>query len=170
MSANPTLDELFQHCERSALHLEMRDGYGNSSPGFRAWREGVPFDRTDFDAPWVNLIRDTVERGVVVCRARIISEPVSDYIRYEHSATPYANLAGGEQVRWLPRQKASDLALPGNDFWLFDGRLVRFAFHSGDGEPAGYEVSEDPAVVKLCVTAFEGVWERGVDHAEYRPT
>lgn len=42
MSANPTLDELFQHCERSALHLEMRDGYGNSSPGFRAWREGVP--------------------------------------------------------------------------------------------------------------------------------
>ncbi|MEV6859511.1 DUF6879 family protein [Streptosporangium subroseum] len=169
MSTNPTLDELLRSCERSALHLEMRDHYGSSSPGFQAWRAGVPFDRTDFDAPWANLIKGTVERGVVIRRARIVSEPLSNYIRYEHSATPYANLAGGELVRWLPRQRASDLALPGNDFWLFDERVARFGFHSGDGEATGYEFSEDPAVVKLCATAFETVWERGIDHAEYRP-
>ncbi|MBB6348767.1 DUF6879 family protein [Nonomuraea muscovyensis] len=170
MNASPTLDELLGRCTRSALHLEMRDGYGYSSPGFRAWRDGKPFDRTDFDAPWVNLIRATVDRGVVVRRARIVSEPVSDYIRYEHSATPHANLAGGELVRWLPRQRASDLALPGNDFWLFDGELVRFGLHSGDGEATGYDFSEDAAVVKLCATAFEAVWQRGIDHTEYRPT
>ncbi|WP_214413782.1 DUF6879 family protein [Sphaerisporangium fuscum] len=169
MQATPTLDELFNQCQRSALHLEMRDAYGTSSPGYRAWRDGVPFDRTDFDAPWVNLVRSAVVRGVTVRRARVVSEPVSDYIRYEHSATPYANLAGGEQVRWLPRRHASDLALPGNDFWLFDEHLVRFLFQSGDGESAGYEMCDDPAVVKLCLTAFESVWERGVDHAEYNP-
>lgn len=170
MSVNPTLDELLGRCEHSALHLEMRDGYGYSSPGYRAWREGIPFDRTEFDAPWVGLIQITVGRGVTVRRARIVSEPTSDYIRYEHSVTPYANLAGGELVRWLPRHNASDIALPGNDFWLFDERLVRFGFHSGDGEATGYEFSEDPRVVKLCVAAFEAVWERGIDHAEYRPT
>jgi hypothetical protein len=148
----------------------MRDGYGSSSPGFRAWQQGVPFDRTDFDKPWVDLIRRTVDRGVSVRRSRIISIPASDYIRYEHSVTPYANLAGGEKVRWLSRQKASDIALPGNDFWLFDEQLVRFAFHAGSGEPAGYDFSEDPTVVKLCITAFEEVWRRGADHAEYRLT
>jgi hypothetical protein len=169
VSASPTLAELLGRCTRSALHLEMRDGYGYSSPGFRAWREHMPFDRTEFDAPWVNLMRETVGRGVVVRRARIVSEPVSDYIRYEHSATPYANLAGGELVRWLPRRRASDLALPGNDFWLFDGLRVRFGLHSGDGEATGYDSVEDPAVVKLCSAAFEAVWERGIDHAEYRP-
>lgn len=31
------------------------------------------------------------------------------------------NVKAGEEVRWLPRRQASDLALPGNDFWLFDG-------------------------------------------------
>ncbi|WP_240506190.1 DUF6879 family protein [Thermoactinospora rubra] len=169
MNETPTLDELLKRCVRSAMHLEMRDTYGYSSPGYRAWRDGVPFDRTAFDAPWVNLIKETVSRGVVVRRARIVSEPISDYIRYEHYATPFANLAGGEMVRWLPRQKASDLALPGNDFWLFDGRLVRFGFHSGDGEATGSEDSENPAVVKLCASAFEAVWERAIDHAEYRP-
>jgi hypothetical protein len=168
VNAAPTLDELLRRCTRSALHLEMRDGYGCSSPGYRAWRDSVPFDRTPFDAPWVNLIKETVSRGVMVRRVRIVSEPVSDYIRYEHSATPHANLAGGELVRWLSRSRASDLALPGNDFWLFDERLVRFGLHSGDGEPTGYEDSDDPAVVKLCSSAFEAVWERGIDHRKYR--
>ncbi|MEV4172708.1 DUF6879 family protein [Nonomuraea sp. NPDC049709] len=147
----------------------MRDSYGYSSPGYRAWREKVPFDRTDFDAPWVNLIKETVGRGVVVRRARIISEPVSDYIRYEHAATPYANLAGGEFVRWLPRARTSDLALPGNDFWLFDERLVRFGLHSGEGEATGHEDWDDPAVVNLCSSAFEAVWGRGIDHVDYKP-
>lgn len=168
MKATSTLDELLGRCTRSALHLEMRDGYGHSSPGYRAWREGVTFDRTKFDEPWVNLMRQTVRRGVVVRRARIVSEPVSDYIRYEHSATPFANLAGGERVRWLPRQRASDLALPGNDFWLFDELLVRFGLHSGDGEATGYEDSDDPVVVTLCSSAFEAVWERGINHEEYK--
>jgi Family of unknown function (DUF6879) len=30
------------------------------------------------------------------------------------------NIAAGEEVRWLPRRRASDLRLPGNDFWLLD--------------------------------------------------
>lgn len=170
MTAEPTFDDLFGDCHHSALHLETRDDYGTSSPGFVAWRDGVPFDRTDFDAPWVALVSGAVARGVAMRRARIVSEPVSDYIRYEHSATPYANLAGGEQVRWLPRRLTSDLALPGNDFWLFDERLIRFGYFSGDGEPVGHELCDDPAVIKLCLASFEAVWERGVDHAEYRLT
>jgi hypothetical protein len=30
------------------------------------------------------------------------------------------------------------------------------------------EVIEDPAVAKLCSSAFEAVWERAVPHEEYR--
>jgi hypothetical protein len=74
------------------------------------------------------LVRHHVARGVKFRRARIVSEPVTDYIRFEHAITAGVNLAGGEQVRWLPRRRASDLCLPGNDFWPFDGRLVRFGW------------------------------------------
>ncbi|MFC1414321.1 DUF6879 family protein [Streptacidiphilus sp. N1-12] len=36
---------------------------------------------------WVELIGETTGRGVVVQRARIVSEPVSEYIRYEHAGS-----------------------------------------------------------------------------------
>ena len=72
-------------------------------------------------------------------------------------------------MRWLPRRRASDLCLPGNDFWVFDDRLVRFGYFAGDGEFLEHELADDPAVVRLCAAAFEAVWERAVPHAGYRP-
>ncbi|WP_228447146.1 DUF6879 family protein [Streptomyces paludis] len=121
--------------------------------------------------PWLELMREITGRGVEVRRARIVSEPISEYIRFEHHLTA-GNAAGGEQVRWLPRRRASDLALPGNDFWLLDGSLVVFLHFTGEGElsPQGDEErTAEPAVVRLCAAAFEAVWERAVPHEEYEP-
>jgi hypothetical protein len=164
----PDFDRLFRSVAHSAVHLEMRDDYGGSSPAFAAWRERRPYDRSGPDAAWHALVGSVIQRGVTVRRARIISEPASDYIRFEYEVTPAANLAAGELVRWLPRAKASDLALPGNDFWLFDGTSVLFNYFSGDGAPAGTELRDEPAVVKLCGAAFKAVWGRAVPHGEYR--
>jgi hypothetical protein len=93
---------------------------------------------------------------------------VTDYIRFEHAITAGVNIAAGEKVRWLPRRRASDLCLPGNDFWLLDDRLVRFGYFAGDGEFLDHELTSDPAVVRQCATAFEAVWERAIDHARYQ--
>jgi hypothetical protein len=168
MAELPDFDRLLRSVARSAVHLEMRDDYGGSSPAFAAWRERRSYDRSGPDAAWHALVGSVIQRGVTVRRARIISEPASDYIRFEYEVTPAANLAAGEHVRWLPRPNASDLALPGNDFWLFDGTSVLFNYFSGDGAPAGTELQDEPAVVKLCASAFEAVWERAVAHGEYR--
>lgn len=169
MTEPPDFDRLLRSVTRSAVHLEMRDDYGASSQAFAAWRERRPYDRSGPDAAWHELVGSVIQRGAVVRRARIISEPASDYIRFEYEVTPAANLAAGEQVRWLPRQKASDLALPGNDFWLFDGTAVLFNYFSGDGAAAGTELRGEPAIVKLCGSAFEAAWDRAVPHEDYRP-
>jgi hypothetical protein len=66
--------------------------------------------------------------------------------------------------------RASDLALPGNDFWLFDDRLVQFNHFSGNGDWLGVEAIDDPAIVALCSSSFEAVWERATPHENYRPT
>jgi hypothetical protein len=95
--------------------------------------------------------------------------PVTEYIRYEYDVTAAHNIAAGEQVRWLPRRRASDLALPGNDFWLFDGVAVLFNHFAGNGDMLGEEYVTDPAVAELCATAFEAVWDRAVPHADYAP-
>jgi hypothetical protein len=169
VTERPTFDELFDGCRRSAVHLEMRDMYTPDDPAYIDWKAGVPFDPVERFRDWYDLIVATVGRRVEVRRARIVSEPVTDFIRHEFEVTPLLNIPAGERVRWLPRRLASDLALPGNDFWVFDDRLVRFGHFAGDGDYLGQEIVEESAVVKLCSSAFEAVWERAVDHQDYRP-
>ncbi|MGP3980094.1 DUF6879 family protein [Streptomyces sp. KR80] len=168
-SSAPSFGDLLAACERSAVHLEMRDSYA-SNERFDAWKRGHRIDWDDRPSWWHSfnsLITDAVSRSVEIRRARIVSEPVSEYIRWEHYVT-HANVASGEQVRWLPRRRATDLALPGNDFWCFDDRLLRVHHFAGDGAVVEDELVDDPAVVKLCVSAFEAVWERAIPHEEYR--
>jgi len=174
MSLNSaTFAELLAATRHSAVHLEMRDvyGIGDEAEDFEAFlRTGTA--NTDptrsFWPQWMPLVTDAVTRGVVMRRARIVSEPVTDYIRYEHAITP-VNLQAGEDVRWLPRRHASDIPLPGNDFWLLDGRIVQFHHFTGTGDWAehGKERTDDPAVAALCGTAFEKVWERAIPHEKY---
>ncbi|MGK5641628.1 DUF6879 family protein [Streptomyces sp. URMC 126] len=169
----PAFDELLRGARHTAVHLEMRDvyGVGDEAEGFTEFERSGRVD-LDPDAAfwrgWTPLVREAVGRGVVMRRARIVSEPVTDYIRYEHALTP-VNVALGESVRWLPRRQASDIALPGNDFWVFDGRLVQFNHFTGDGDwdDPKHSMSEDPAVVELCSSAFEAVWDRGIPHEQY---
>jgi len=161
--------ELLGGCERSAVHLEMRDGFMPDDPAFTDWCAGRPIDPAERWRDWFDLVRATVARGVEIRRARIVSEPVSDYIRFEYAVTNGLNVAAGEQVRWLPRRRASDIALPGNDFWLFDDHLVQFNHFSGNGDWIDVETNTDPAIIKLCADAFEAVWARAVPHQSYRP-
>src|SRR5262245_37317711 len=114
----------------------MRDAYMTSDPWFQAWQAG---DHEEFERrkerSWLDLVREVTARGVQVRRTRIISEPASEYIRFEHATTD-SNVTAGEQVRWLPRRRASDLALPGNDCWIVDGTTVLINHFTGDGEVA----------------------------------
>ncbi|MEU4498896.1 DUF6879 family protein [Streptomyces sp. NPDC023998] len=168
MSSIPEFGELLAGAKRSAVHLETRDVY-YSNPRFETWQKG---ERTDWDdraswwRPFHQQIADAVARGVDVRRARVVSEPVTEYIRWEHYVT-HANLAAGERVRWLPRRQATDLLLPVNDFWVFDGQLMRVHHFSGDGDWLDKELRDDPGVVETCSTAFEKIWGRAIPHDEY---
>ncbi|NSL43619.1 DUF6879 family protein [Streptomyces sp. 8P21H-1] len=157
-SSVPGFAELLGRCKRSAVHLELRDSYAPTDR-FEAWRRGERIDWEDRASWWHSydqLITDTVARGVAIRRARVVSEPVSDCIRWEHHVTR-ANVTAGEEVRWLPRRRATDIALPGNDFWLFDGTLLRVHHFSGDGVVVEDEIVADPEAVKPCSAAFEAV-------------
>jgi hypothetical protein len=164
----PEFTELIAAAKYSAIHLEMRDMYTPQGAVYVDWKAGVPIE-FERHQDWVDLVGETIGRGVDWRRARIISEPVTDFIRYEWETTTIVNVPAGEQVRWLPRRLASDLLLPGNDFWVFDDRLVRFTHFAGDGSWGPHELTEDPEIVKMCTEAFAAVWERAIDHKDYVP-
>jgi hypothetical protein len=175
MQPKPPSDwtEPFRRARYSAVHLEMRDSYAVAAEAnrFEQWQQtgtvDVDRDAREHRQAWMNLAREMTAKGVALRRARIVSEPVTDYIRWEHAITP-ANLAAGERVRWLPRRNAADIALPGTDYWLMDNEVVRFGHFTGGGDLAGHEVRTEAHVVTLCRDAFERVWERAVDHEEYK--
>jgi hypothetical protein len=159
--------ELIAETTRSAVHLETRDAYTPDDPAFLDWKAGRPVP-APAGAAWYDLVSEHTARGVQFRRARIVSEPLDDYIRFEYEST-IPNIDAGEQVRWLPRRHAPGLLVPLCDFWVLDDRLVRFGFFAGNGEFLGDDLADDPEVVRSCAEAFERVWERAVPHASYKP-
>jgi hypothetical protein len=71
--------------------------------------------------------------------------------------------------RWLPRRLATGIALPGNDFWLFDDKKVLVNHFTGDGGWVGNELVTEPAVIKLCRAAFDAVWKVATPHGDHQP-
>lgn len=159
----------------SALHLEMRDAYGvaTESKVWAAWQAAgggtrVTDDERSRRAGWLSAVAEAVSRGVEVRRVRIVSVPVSLYTRFLYAGTGL-NAEAGEEVRWLPRPLASDIALPGNDFWLFDQATAVFNLFDGDGGWAdpGFQEHTEPAIVALCSAAFAAVWTRATPHNQF---
>jgi len=150
--------------------MEIHDVHRTSDAAYQAWLAGRanPQESAQQYRAYTEAVLSAVRRGVTVRRARIISEPASDYVRWEHFLTSPVNIAAGEQVRWLPRRFASTCALPGNPYWVFDDRLVRFTLFGGDGEMLGHQYSGAPAVIAACASAFETVWPHAIPHEDYR--
>jgi hypothetical protein len=167
MAKVPPFSELIAAITTSAVHLESRDAYTPDDPAFLDWKAGRPVSAPAGTA-WYDLVREYTARGVSFRRARIVSEPLADYIRFEYESTAF-NISAGEQVRWLPRSTAPALPVPLADYWVLDDRLVRFGYFAGDGTFLANELTDDPEVVRTCAAAFEAVWERAIPHDQYRP-
>lgn len=165
--------EALARARHSAVHLEMRDSYMRDDLEFIRWQEGHrydPDDRASWWRPWLDVVAEATGRGVVMRRLRVVSEPLSDYVRYEYDGT-FTNVAAGEDVRWLPRARARDVLLPVLDGWVMDEGTVILHHFSGEGQWTGprMEVCRDPALAKRYRRAYEEAWERAIPHAEYLP-
>ncbi len=160
--------ELLEATRASVIRFEMRDSYDESEQGYTEWQ--ATGDTSAYDwGDHLAVIRAAAARGVRVRRVRVVSEPLSEYMRWEHACTG-TNVEAGEDIRWLPRTSAADLMLPGADCWLFDHRVVRWNFQRGDGtNPREYTFSSDPRVIRDITAAFEIAWDRATPHEEYKP-
>lgn len=163
------LEDLLTGFKDEAIHLETRDAYGTAVelPHMAKWEAGEQ-DDLEWLQGWRETLREAVKAGKTVRRARVVSEPLSDYQRWSYSiAQPMVD--AGEDIRWVPRRLLSSTAIPGNDFYLFDTRIVTFLTYTGSGLDAGKFLSTEPADIQLCQASFEAVWKLAIPHREYRP-
>lgn len=164
----PSFAGLLAVTKRSAVHLEMRDAYALDDPAFLDWQATGTLEHPQGEA-WREMISEAVGRGVRVRRLRVVSEPLTEYVRWEYELTGGLNIAAGEEVRWLPRRLAAGLLLPAHDYWMFDERLIKWHNFTADGVDLGDTFTSDPATVAAAVASLEAAWARAVPHEDYRP-
>jgi hypothetical protein len=160
---------LFTTFEHTAYRLEVRDRYNmpDEQEGFQLFLQGLPDPNEEQDMRWwVDLMRAATSAGKRVERVRVVTEPHSDYIRFEIAGTRF-NLAAGEDIRYLPRSRARLLDLPNHDYWMFDSRTVALLHFDADDHLLGAELVTDPTVVVQHCYWRDVAWHHAVRHEQY---
>lgn len=139
---------LFETFTSSAWRWEAQTEYHepHEAEAFRQFLAGHRPDMS-FTAGWLSNVRKATDEGRRFQRVRVLSDPLTDYLRFEMSAAP-ANAAAGEDIRVLSASDVTALGLPGHDFWLFDDELVAIMHFDTDGMVAAELVDDAEAVAR----------------------
>ena len=123
-------DSLFRY---RVFRLETLDYYyaPNEREPYARFRAGQPVDPA-WREPWKRLVRDVRASGRIMQRVHVVSEPVSDYIRFELLHVYPANLEAGEDVRVIGKRESAG-QLPTADYWLFDDDQVALLVYDDYG-------------------------------------
>jgi hypothetical protein len=134
---------IFDWFRESAFRLETLDHYAMpyEEEAVQRFLAGEPGDTT-YIAGWLRRVADALDAGGRMQRVHVVTEPLSDYLRFEISGYRL-NVEAGEDVRILPRRAAGALALPDHDFWLFDGQQVVRMRYDPRGAFVGAELVDD---------------------------
>lgn len=169
MTRRITRDEferLFEDFERSAWRLETQGVYREDEERepLRRFLAGEPEDFA-WMRDWFDWTRRITGEGRDIGRVRVLTEPLTDYLRFELAFTPQA-VEAGEDIRLLPAKGAREAALPEHDFWIFDDRLVA-VLHFGDTGVSGVDLIDEPAAAARYSAARERAVEAAVAFREW---
>jgi hypothetical protein len=163
----------FAGFEYTAFRLETRESYAGTSydsPLFARWLTGQ-LPELDPKTPWQRMVRAATAEGRQFARVRIVSEPWSDYTRYALWQS-LQNIAAGEDIRYLSRQRAEAAGLPArlseHDYWLFDSSLLIPMYY--DDATDGFrrcEILDDPAVIVQHNYWRDAAWHHALPRDEY---
>jgi hypothetical protein len=72
--------ELLASTHRSVIRFEMWDSYDQTGKGFPEWQATGDLGAYEW-GDHLDVVRAAVARGVTIRRVRVVSEPLSDYLR-----------------------------------------------------------------------------------------
>ncbi|WP_151480048.1 DUF6879 family protein [Streptomyces albicerus] len=162
-----TFRRLFKTFKHTVWRLETRRGYASDrqDPDFHAFLAtgSSPFDPNE---PWFVNIRAQTGVGKQVGRVRVADNPPTteqlfllDYAR--HNATV------GEDIRYLWREDADRAALPAEDFWIFDSRLVALLHFDDEDNMLDIEMISEPAEVVRYSIARDAAMHHAVPYDQF---
>jgi hypothetical protein len=148
-----------QNFKRSAFRLETLPEYNvpQEAEMLARFKHGYPVEMPD-DHPWLLKVRHHCGAAKVMQRVRIVSNPPSDYERFELSLYRHSS-AAGEQIHIIEEYRRFS-----EDFWLFDNQEAYILRYDRHGRFLGVEVGSD-------VVAYRRIrdlaLEQSIPFAEY---
>lgn len=161
--------ELFETYRYTARRLEPRDRY-NTGLSTQPLRHYLTGDLTDYSFMdrWTGDVSRWASQGKRMSRVRVVTEPLTDDARFSlHVAR--INVAAGDEIRYLPRQRAQELelGLPDEDYWIFDATKAAIIHFDDDDPPVGHELIEDLAEIVQRLYWFDAAWHHSVSREEF---
>ena len=161
-TANTTgFDEHFEQAQSTISRLETLQNYGNSGedPALAAFLAGQPHLITPAKREWTALVRERRAAGCVMQRVHVVTEPITDYLRFELTWGYQPNVDAGEDIRIVPVPMGQQWPpeLPERtDFWLFDFSVLYALRYHQNGAWLVTEEVTDPARHRASVRLARG--------------
>ncbi len=163
MIAADEFDALFDSFRSTVYRLEALPAYdvgdvGAEAEALRAFHSGEPLpERSVHTLPWLaRVARSSVVDGKRWARTRVVSEPLTDYERWE-IGTYVEGQAVGERVRIAQRRDVGEV---GPDFWLFDADLPDPVAVVMDYDAAGRWLGAEKLTVHAAIADLIAVRDR----------
>jgi uncharacterized protein DUF6879 len=163
-------DELFTAFRHTAFRLETLDRYdvGYEEEPLRRFLAGKPKPHDDAKQAWVRTIADALAAGKRMERVHVVTEPLTDYLRFELAWGYPENVEAGEDIRILPVSLGSwPAGVPNHDFWLFDSKSVAVMRYDDGGRFRGAELVEDSEIVMQHCSWRDAAWRDAVPYKQY---
>lgn len=156
---------LFSEFQRSAWRWECQGVYHEPAEvqPWQQWRDGNRDDA--WLRPWADTIRGWHGEGKTFERVRMLTEPLTEYLRWMLDFT-YVNVEAGEDIRWIEQHRARELGAPDYDFYLFDDARVAI-MHFDEHGVSGADLIDDPDVVRQHQRWRDLVWPLAIRHNDY---
>lgn len=167
-----TFEQLVQDFDRlftrRVFRVETLDYYDapNEHEPYARFLAGKPDDQA-WREPWKEIVREHRSAGRTMQRVHVVTEPVSDYVRFELLRGYPASVEAGEDIRILGRQAAIRAGLSSTDFWLFDDHLAARLAYDRDGKVANVFMERDPAFVSWYRAFRDTALQISIQLADY---
>jgi hypothetical protein len=155
---------LFRH---SAYRLELLDEYDSPSTRVRVARflTGQP-DDAEVRTYWDRVVGEARRAAKTMQRVHVITEPPTDYLRFE-LAFYRGSVLAGEDIRILSGDLATDLDLPGFDYWLFDDERAAVMYYGDRGTWLHTEIVTESSFVADCRRWRDQALSRAISLGNY---
>ncbi len=119
--------EAFESFSHEAFRLELLQQFNvaREQESFDDFKKGRPVPK-NYNGEWCKTIQKAAERGASFKRVRLITEPLTEYTKFEISWGYKVNTEAGEDIRYISGDILSsfETSVPIlKDFWLFDEKL-----------------------------------------------